>query len=183
MCVVISDNRILHFTLSRKSWQKIVFVQFTYGKRIGRLFSFWQLDFRATTEAHSHQRHCHWHAGSTVASAPVRPLQTHSLQRRSGQRFPCQTRWCVSAWLFSANSWVAASSPAISTAAILRRASSLYCGLWGNLERRLPQFPTPRPPNHQFRNSLVLLGTTSSLYKGRKAMCQFQRVWWWWLKR
>lgn len=78
-----------------------------------------------------------------IHSHPSDLNKQHSLQRRSGQRLPCQTLWCVSAWFFSANSWVAASSPAISTTAILRHVSSLYCGLWGNLKRRLPQFPTP----------------------------------------
>lgn len=40
------------------------------------------------------------------------------------------------------------------------------------LKRKTPSVSNPPDlPTHQFRNSLVLLGTKVSLYKGRKAVC------------
>lgn len=149
-----SEKRSLHFTPPHKKLTKgeTLFVQFMLEKEsvVSSFFFFWQLYFRATTNADSHLTQCRITSDTLTDTLdpqwPRHPSdlnKQHSLQRRSGQRLPCQTLWCVSAWFFSANSWVAASSPAISTAAILRHASSLYCGLWGNLKGRLPQFPTP----------------------------------------
>lgn len=70
------------------------------------------------------------------------PLPSYINKHYSAQSLPkgSSVKLPMSAWFFSVSSWVAASSLAISTAAILRHAPSLSCGLRGNLKKKTPFF-------------------------------------------